>query len=122
MQSRFAKLFGLTPACAGNGDRELMTITEWQPSVDIIEDEKVSSNNWPMIKLNGVAQDSPTLKFLESSKYEEAGVKRNTVWRFAPAWLDLTFRTGSLHKQPDDSILLEGDEPGWLNSSLLFFP
>ena len=40
MQSRFAKLFGLTPARAGTGERELMTITEWQPSVDIIEDEK----------------------------------------------------------------------------------
>ena len=40
MQSRFSKLFGLTPARAENGVRELMTITEWQPSVDIIEDEK----------------------------------------------------------------------------------
>ena len=40
MQSRFSKLFGLAPARAGNGVRELMTITEWQPSVDIIEDEK----------------------------------------------------------------------------------
>ena len=40
MQGRFAKLFGLTPARAGNGGEELMTITEWLPSVDIIEDEK----------------------------------------------------------------------------------
>ena len=40
LQSRFSRLFGLTPARTENGDRELMTITEWAPSVDIIEDEK----------------------------------------------------------------------------------
>ena len=40
VQSRFTRLFGLTPARTENGDRELMTITEWAPSVDIIEDEK----------------------------------------------------------------------------------
>ena len=40
LQSRFTRLFGLTPARTENGDRELMTITEWAPSVDIIEDEK----------------------------------------------------------------------------------
>jgi HSP20 family protein len=39
-QSRMAKLFGLTPPRPGNGGQELMTITEWSPSVDIIEDEK----------------------------------------------------------------------------------
>ncbi len=40
LQSRFTRLFELTPARTENGDRELMTITEWAPSVDIIEDEK----------------------------------------------------------------------------------
>jgi HSP20 family protein len=40
LQSRFATLCGLTPARPGNGGQELMTITEWTPSVDIIEDEK----------------------------------------------------------------------------------
>ena len=40
LQSRFTKLFGLTPARTENGGQELMTITEWTPSVDIIEDEK----------------------------------------------------------------------------------
>jgi hypothetical protein len=40
LQSRFTRLFGLTPARTENGGRELMTITEWAPSVDIIEDEK----------------------------------------------------------------------------------
>jgi HSP20 family protein len=40
LQSRFAKLFGLTPARAGNGGQELMTVARWAPSVDIIEDEK----------------------------------------------------------------------------------
>jgi HSP20 family protein len=40
LQDRFAKMFGLTPARHGDGGRELMTTTEWLPSVDIIEDEK----------------------------------------------------------------------------------
>jgi HSP20 family protein len=39
MQSRMAKLFGLTPARLGNG-QELMTNPEWLPSVDIVEDQK----------------------------------------------------------------------------------
>jgi HSP20 family protein len=40
LQSRVAKLLGLTPARTGNGGQELMTVAEWAPSVDIIEDEK----------------------------------------------------------------------------------
>jgi HSP20 family protein len=40
LQSRFAKLFGLTPARAENGGKELMTVAEWAPSVDISEDDK----------------------------------------------------------------------------------
>ena len=40
LQSRFARILGLAPAHTENGGRELMTITEWAPSVDIIEDEK----------------------------------------------------------------------------------
>ena len=39
-QSRLARFFGLSPARPGNGDREAMTIAEWAPSVDIVEDEK----------------------------------------------------------------------------------
>jgi len=40
LQNRFTRLFGLTPARPGNGGQELMTITEWAPSVDIVEDNK----------------------------------------------------------------------------------
>ena len=40
LQSQFAQVFGLTPARLGKGGQELMTITEWVPSVDIVEDEK----------------------------------------------------------------------------------
>ena len=40
LQSRLTKLFGLTPARTGNGGQELMTVSQWTPSVDIIEDEK----------------------------------------------------------------------------------
>lgn len=41
-QKGLAKLFGLAPARLGNGGQELMTVSEWAPSVDIIEDE----NEW----------------------------------------------------------------------------
>src|ERR1043165_7446056 len=40
LQSRLTKLFGLTPPRTGNGGQELMTVSQWTPSVDIIEDEK----------------------------------------------------------------------------------
>lgn len=40
LQSRFAKIFGMTPARPGNGGKELMTVAEWAPSVDISEDDK----------------------------------------------------------------------------------
>lgn len=40
LQSRLAKVFGLAPTRAGNGAEELMTVTEWTPSVDITEDDK----------------------------------------------------------------------------------
>ena len=40
LQSRLAKVFGLAPARTGNGTEELMTVTEWTPSVDITEDDK----------------------------------------------------------------------------------
>jgi len=40
IQSRFAKFLSLTAPRFGDSGKELMTITEWVPSVDIIEDEK----------------------------------------------------------------------------------
>jgi len=40
LQSRFSRLFGLTPARTENGGQELMTVMEWAPSVDITEDDK----------------------------------------------------------------------------------
>ena len=40
LQSRLAKVFGLTQPRAGNGGEELMTVAEWTPSVDITEDDK----------------------------------------------------------------------------------
>jgi HSP20 family protein len=39
-QHRLARFFGLSPARAGHGDKEAMTLTEWAPSVDIVEDDK----------------------------------------------------------------------------------
>jgi HSP20 family protein len=40
LQGRLAKLFSMGPARFGNGGKELMTVTEWAPAVDISEDEK----------------------------------------------------------------------------------
>lgn len=40
LQGRFARLFGLSPARAANGEKELLTVAEWAPSVDISEDDK----------------------------------------------------------------------------------
>jgi HSP20 family protein len=39
-QHRLARFFGLSPWRAGLGDKEAMTLTEWAPSVDIVEDDK----------------------------------------------------------------------------------
>ena len=39
MQRQINRLFGLAPLRT-NGGREAMTISEWAPSVDVIEDEK----------------------------------------------------------------------------------
>jgi HSP20 family protein len=39
-QNRLARFLGLAPARTGNGGQEVMTVTEWAPSVDIIEDDK----------------------------------------------------------------------------------
>lgn len=40
VQNRFAKYLGLRPTRLTNGEEEPMSVTEWTPSVDIIEDEK----------------------------------------------------------------------------------
>jgi HSP20 family protein len=39
-QNRLARAFGLPSARTENGGKEAMTVTEWAPSVDIIEDDK----------------------------------------------------------------------------------
>ncbi len=40
LQGRLSKLLGLAPARTGNGGQESMTVAQWAPSVDIVEDEK----------------------------------------------------------------------------------
>ena len=40
LQNRFAKLFSLAPTRLGDVGKESITVTEWAPSVDILEDEK----------------------------------------------------------------------------------
>lgn len=39
-QHRLARIFGLASTRAPNGDQEMMTLTEWAPLVDIVEDDK----------------------------------------------------------------------------------
>jgi HSP20 family protein len=39
-QNRLARFFGLPSVRTGNGDKEAMAVTQWAPSVDIIEDDK----------------------------------------------------------------------------------
>jgi HSP20 family protein len=39
-QNRLARIFGLSPARPGSVGQEAMTISEWAPSVDIIENDK----------------------------------------------------------------------------------
>ena len=40
LQNRFAKLMGLPGARLENGEKEVMTLADWAPAVDIVEDEK----------------------------------------------------------------------------------
>jgi HSP20 family protein len=40
LHDRISRLWGLRPTRAPEGGREMMTVTAWAPSVDIIEDEK----------------------------------------------------------------------------------
>ncbi|HSH16921.1 MAG TPA: Hsp20/alpha crystallin family protein, partial [Verrucomicrobiae bacterium] len=39
-QNRLARAFGLPSIRTGDGGKEAMAVTEWAPSVDIIEDDK----------------------------------------------------------------------------------
>lgn len=39
-QNRLARFFGLSPGRLPSGNKESMTVTEWAPSVDIVEDDK----------------------------------------------------------------------------------
>ena len=78
LQSRFAKLFGLTPERTGNGDKEQMIVTEWVPSVDIVEDEKewlvkadlpeVQKENVKVTVENGVLTITGERKFEKEEK------------------------------------------------------
>ena len=40
LQKRLTSIFGLSPGRVTNGQREAMTVSQWQPTVDIVEDEK----------------------------------------------------------------------------------
>ena len=40
LENRLSTLFGRAPVSRGNGEEELITVTEWAPLVDITEDDK----------------------------------------------------------------------------------
>jgi len=87
LQSRFSKLFGLTPARAGNGGQELMTVTEWAPSVDITEDDKeyVVKADLPEVKKEDVkvTVENGVLTITGERKFEkeEKGKKYHRIER-----------------------------------------
>jgi len=90
-QNRLARIFGLTPARLPNGDKESMTIAEWAPSVDIIEDDKewlvkadlpdVKKEDVKVTVENGVLTIAGERKFEKEEKdkkYPDAAVRAAT--------------------------------------------
>ena len=80
-QSRLARILGLASARTGNGDKESMTVTEWAPSVDIIEDDKewlvkaglpeVKKEDVTVTVENGVLTITGERKFEKEEKYKK---------------------------------------------------
>jgi HSP20 family protein len=75
VQSRLSKIFGLTPARAANGGKELMTVAEWAPSVDISEDGKewLVKTDLPEVKKEDVkvAVEDGVLTITGERKFEK---------------------------------------------------
>jgi HSP20 family protein len=87
LQSRFAKLFSLTPPRLSEPGKELMTVTEWAPSVDIIEDEKeyLVKADLPEVKKEDVKvtveNDVLTITGERKIEKEEKGKKYHRIER-----------------------------------------
>jgi HSP20 family protein len=86
-QNRLARIFGLTPARLPNGNKESMTITEWAPSVDIIEDDKewLVKTDLPEVKKEDVkvTVENGVLTITGERKFEkeEKGKKYHRIER-----------------------------------------
>src|SRR5262249_45652818 len=64
LHSRWAKLFGLTPARASNEGKEALTVAEWAPAVDITEDDKeyLVKADLREVKKEGLLVETPVAK------------------------------------------------------------
>jgi HSP20 family protein len=87
LQGRLAKLFSMGPARVANGGNELITVTEWAPTVDIIEDEKeyVVKADLPEVKKEDVKvtveDDVLTITGERKLEKEEKGKKFHRLER-----------------------------------------
>ena len=86
LEKRFATLFGREPSL-GNGDKEIMKVTDWSPSVDITEDEKeyLITADAPGVKKDDlkvtVENGTLTVSGERKSEKEEKGKKFHKVER-----------------------------------------
>ncbi len=87
LQSRMARLLGVSPARPADSGKEAMTVARWTPSVDIIEDDKewlvkaelpeVKKEDVKVIVENGVLTITGERKF----EKEEKGRKYHRIER-----------------------------------------
>jgi len=88
MQSRLATIFGRTPVRFDPGQKELMTVADWSPLVDVVEDEKeyLIKVELPEIKKEDVKvsvnDDVLTITGERAKVKEETGKKYHRLERF----------------------------------------
>jgi HSP20 family protein len=74
-QNRLARFFGLSPARSASGGKESLTVTEWAPSVDIVEDDKewLVKADLPEVKKEDVkvTVENGVLTFTGERKFEK---------------------------------------------------
>jgi HSP20 family protein len=85
LEKRISSLFGREPL--GNGDKEIMKVTDWSPSVDVTEDEKeyLITADAPGVKREDlkvtVQNGTLTISGERKSEKEEKGKKFHKVER-----------------------------------------
>jgi len=88
LQGRLATIFGRTPFRFEKGEKELMTVADWAPLVDVIEDEKeyLIKVELPEVKKEDVKvsvnEDVLTITGERLKMKEETGKKFHRLERF----------------------------------------